>query len=74
MPSLGELIEARIEQAEDGRIRKKAAVVARHLGSYDSWDRPGEGGHRSIYERDTLRIEDSSFFEGGDDRCVAGAD
>lgn len=73
MPSLGELIEARIEQAEDGRIRKKAAVVARHLGSYDSWNKPGEGGHNALYEQGSLRIEDSSFFEDGGDGIVAGA-
>jgi len=72
MPSLDEQIEERREQAKDRRIREKAAVVARHLGSYDSWDKPGENGHKSLYEQDGLRIEDSSFFEDGGDGCVTG--
>ena len=74
MPSLDKQIEARIGQAEDRGIRKKAVVVARHLGFYDSWDRPGEMGHKSLYERGNLKIEDSSFFEdGGDGTFVGGS-
>lgn len=73
MPSLDEQIEARIEQAEDRKIKEKAAVVARHLGSYDYWDKPGERGYKSIYERGNFRIEDSSFFEDSGDGSVAGA-
>ena len=73
MPSLDEKIKARIERAKDGRISEKAAVVARYLGSYDSWDKPGEKGHKSLYERGNLRIKDSSFFEDGGDGSVAGA-
>lgn len=74
MPSLDEQIETRREQAKDRRIREKAAVVARHLGSYDSWDKPGENGHRSLYEVGNFIIKDSSFFEDGGDGSVAGAD
>lgn len=74
MPSLDEQIEARIEQAEYKRIRERAAVVARHLGSYNSWDNPGEWGYNSLYERGNLRIEDSSFFEDDGDGSVAGVD
>lgn len=73
MPSLDEQIEERREQAKDGRISEKAAVVARYLGSYDSWDKPGERGHKSIYEVGKLKIEDSSFFEDGGDGSSAGA-
>ena len=73
MSSLDEQIEARIKQAEVEGIGKKVAVVARHLGSYDSWDNPGEGGHESFYEVGNLKIEDSSFFEDGGDGSVAGA-
>lgn len=72
MPSLDEQIEERIEQAEDGGILKMAAVVARHLGHYDSWNKPGDGGHESLYGQGDLRIKDFSFFEAGGDGIVAG--
>ena len=72
MPSLDEQIEARREQAKDRKISEKAAVVARHLGSYDSLDEPNKGGHKSLYEQGNLRIEDSFSFEDlGDGLCAA---
>ena len=72
MPSLDEQIESRREQAKDRRIRERAAVVARYLGSYSSWDEVSKKGHKSFYEQGNLRITDSfSFEDSGDGGGVA---
>jgi len=62
MSDLEKKIEARKKQAHDRHISSKAALVANTLGHRNEWDEHSHGshneGHRSVYDKDGLRITD----------------